>query len=85
MPIREDLAYEEREMRTPYIYTGASDVDEALEKAYEAILDARNFRGYARATGTDVVKRDLSIAMAAGFFAVGALVCLLALWCLEVI
>lgn len=85
MGIREDLSYEKRETETPYIFTSARDIDVALEKAYLAILDVRSFREFAKATGTDVVKKSISTGMAAGFFIAGAAACLLVLWCLGVI
>lgn len=83
MSRREDLSY--KETKTPYIFTGASDIDEALDKALEAIRDARSFRDYARATGTDVVKRDVSLTAASMFFAAGVAFCAFVLWCLGVI
>lgn len=85
MAEREDLSYEKKETKTPYIFTGAKDIDGALERAYLAILDARSFREHAKATGTDVVKKGISAGMAAGFFIAGAAACLLALWCLGVL
>lgn len=85
MDRRNDLTYEKRETRAPYILTGAADVDEALENALNAVYDAKTFREYARATGIDVVKRNLSCGMATGCFACGAAACLLVLWLTGVI
>ena len=85
MPIREDLKYERRKTETPYILTGAADVDEALEIACQAVRDAKEFREYARATGIDVVKRGLSWGMATGCFACGVAFCAFALWLMGVI
>lgn len=85
MGIRKDLSYEKREEKIPYIFTGAADVDEALEIVLNAVYDAKAFRAYARATGTDVVRTDVSLPMAAGCFAAGAVACLFVLWCLGVI
>lgn len=85
MPRREDLAYEKRKTETPYIFTGASDIDEALEIARHAIWDAQTFRDYARVTGVDVIKKDISWGMAAGFFACGAAVCFSVLYFAGVI
>lgn len=85
MPIREDLTYEKRETKAPYIFTGAADIDEALENALNAVYDAKAFRAYARATGTDVVRADVSLPMATGCFACGAIACLLVLWLMGVI
>lgn len=85
MPIREDLTYERRGTEIPYIFTDAADVDEALENALNAVYDAKTFRAYARATGTDVVRTDVSLPMAAGCFACGAVACLLVLWLMGVI
>lgn len=85
MPLREDLTYEKRETKTPYISTGASDIDDALDIALSAVHDAQKFREYAKATGTDVVMRDIDWGMAAACFACGAAVCLLALWFMGVI
>ena len=85
MPIRKDLTYEKRETRTPYIITGAADIDEALEIARRAICDAERFRDYSKATGVDVVRTDLSWGMAAGCLACGAAACLLVLWLLGAI
>lgn len=82
---RNDLTYEKRETKAPYILTGAADVDEALENALNAVYDAKTFRAYARATGTDVVRTDVSLPMAAGCFACGAVACLLVLWFMGVI
>lgn len=82
---RNDLIYEKRETKAPYIYTGAMNIDEALEKALYAILDAQKFREYARATGIDVVKRGLSWGMATGCFACGVAFCAFALWLMGVI
>lgn len=77
---RNELTYEGRETKVPYTFTGASDIDEALENALNAVYDAKTFRAYARATGTDVVRTDVSILMTAGCFACGAVACLLGLW-----
>ena len=85
MGSREDLAYEKRETKVPYIFTGALDIDDALEKARFAIYDAQNFREYAKETGVDVVRRDVSLGMALGCFAAGSAACLFVLWCLGVI
>ena len=85
MGSRKDLAYEKREAKTPYIFTEASDIDEALEIAKSAIHDAQSFRDYSKATGVDVVKKDISLGMASGFFAAGAAFCAFVLWCLGVI
>lgn len=85
MSIRNDLTYEKRETKSPYILTGAADVDEALEIAFDAVYDAKTFRAYARATGTDVVRTDVSLPMAAGCFACGAAACLLVLCLMGVI
>ena len=85
MGCRNDLTYERRETKTPYILTGAADVDEALEIALNAVYDAKTFRAYARATGTDVVRTDVSLPMAAVFLACGAVACLLVLWFMGVI
>ena len=85
MPLREDLAYEKSGTEVPYIFTGASDIDEALEKAYHAILDAQKFREHAKATGVDVVKKDISWGMASGCFAAGVAFCALVLWLMGVI
>lgn len=85
MPIRNDLTYERRETKAPYILTGAADVDEALENALDAVYDAKTFRAYARATGVDVVRKDISWGMAAGCFACGVVACLLVLWLTGVI
>lgn len=86
MSRREDLSYEET--KTPYIFTGASDIDEALEMAVHAIYDAQSFRDYARATGVDAAKtvsRGISAGAASGFFAAGVAFCVFVLWCLGVI
>lgn len=85
MAIRKDLKYETCKTEIPYIFTGASDIDDALEKAINAIRDARSFREYSKATGIDVVRTDISLQLAAFCFACGAVACLLVLWCLEVI
>lgn len=85
MPIREDLTYEKRETKAPYILTGAADIDEALENALNTVYDAKTFREYARATGIDVVRTDVSLPMAAGCFACGAVACLLVIWLKGVI
>lgn len=85
MPIRNDLTYESRETKAPYILTDAGDIDEALEIAFNAVYDAKTFRAYARATGTDVVRTDISLPMAAGCLACGAIACLLVLWLMGVI
>lgn len=85
MGVRKDLSYEKRETKAPYIFTGAADVDEALESALNAVYDAKAFRAYARATGTDVVRTDVSLPMAAGCFACGVVACLLVLWLMGVI
>lgn len=85
MGLREDLSYEKKETKTPYIFTGASDIDEALEKAGFAIADAKKFREYAKATGVDVVREDLSTSLSVLFFVMGAAACLFVLWCLGVI
>lgn len=85
---RKDLAYEKRETKTPYIFTEASDIDEALEVATHAIYDAQSFRDYSKATGVDVVKtvsKGISAGTASGFFAAGVAFCAFALWCLGVI
>lgn len=85
---RKDLAYEKRETETPYIFTGASDIDEALEIAWCAVRDAKSFREYAKETGVDVVKtvsKGISAGTASGFFAAGVAFCAFALWCLGVI
>lgn len=82
---RKDLAYEKRETKTPYIFTEASDIDEALEIAWCAVRDAKSFREYAKETGVDVVRRDVSLGMALGCFAAGSAACLFVLWCLGVI
>ena len=82
---RNDLTYEKRETKAPYILTGAADVDEALENALDAVHDAKKFREYARATGVDVVRTDVSLPMAAGCFACGAVACLIVLWLTGVI
>lgn len=76
MPNREDLAYKSEVIETQYMYTSAADIDAALDKAHEAIHDARKFRDVARATGTDVVKYRLSTSKALLFFVMGALACL---------
>ena len=85
MPLRKDLTYEKHETKTPYILTGARDIDVALDKAHHAILDAKKFREYSKATGVDVVKRDISFNTAAGCFATGAASCALVLWLMGVI
>lgn len=85
MPIRNDLTYEKRETKVPYTFTGAVDIDDALEIACQAVYDAKEFRAYARATGTDVVRTDVSLPMAAGCLACGAVACLLVLWLMGVI
>ena len=85
MPIREDLTYAKRETKAPYILTGAADIDDALEIACQAVRDAKEFREYARATGVDVVRTDVSLPMAAGCLACGAFACLLVLWLMGVI
>ena len=85
MSLREDLAYEKSRTEVPYIFTGASDIDEALDTARKAISDAMSFRGYAKATGTDVVRTDISFAMASGLFAAGVAFCALVLWVMGVI
>lgn len=85
MGLREDLSYEKKETEVPYIFTDAKDIDHALEKAFLAISDARSFREYARATGVDVVKEEISVGMASLCFAAGAVACLFVLWCLGVI
>lgn len=85
MGSRKDLSYEKREEKIPYIFTGARDIDGALDKAHYAILDAQKFREYAKATGVDVVRKDISWGMAAGFFACGAAVCFSVLYFAGVI
>ena len=85
MGCRNDLTYERRETKVPYILTDAGDIDEALEIAFDAVYDAKMFRAYARATGTDVVRTDVSLPMATGCFACGAVACLLVLWLMGVI
>lgn len=85
MALRKDLAYEKNETEVPYIFTGAQDIDAALDKALFAILDAQKFRERSRATGVDVVRKDVSWSMALGFFVAGAVCCFLVLWCLGVI
>ena len=85
MALRKDLAYEKSETEVSYIFTGAADIDESLEKALLAVLDAQKFRERSRATGVDVVRKDVSWSMALGFFVAGAVCCLLVLWCLGVI
>ena len=56
MPIREDLTYTSQEEKVPYIFTSASNIDEAIEAARHAVNDIESFRSYAKATGVDVVK-----------------------------
>lgn len=85
MPLREDLTYEKRKTETPYIFTGARDIDGALDKAYYAILDAQKFREHAKATGVDVVRKDISLAVATGCFAAGVAFCVLVLGLMGVI
>lgn len=85
MPFRKDLTYEARVTKTPYISTGASDIDDALDIALSAVYDAQKFRSYSKATGVDVVRKDISWDMAAGCFACGVLACLLVLWFMGVI
>ena len=91
MGLREDLAYEKRETETPYIFTGASDIDEALEIAWCAVRDAKSFREYAKGSGIDKVKTveatkwGVSYGTAAACFVAGAACCLLVIWCLGVI
>ena len=88
MGSRKDLAYEKREAKTPYIFTEASDIDEALEIARHAIYDAQSFRDYSKATGADVAKavsKGTSIGVASGIFAAGVAFCAFVLWCLGVI
>lgn len=85
MPRRKDLTYEKHETEIPFILTGASDIDEALEIASDAVYDARKFREHSKATGVDVVRTDVSFPMAAGCFACGAAACLLVLWVMGVI
>ena len=87
MACREDLTYEKRETKTLNAITGAADIDEALKKALYAIYDAQSFREYAKATGTDVVKKDskVSVGMALGCFIAGFLTFFLILLCSGVI
>lgn len=85
MGSREGLSYEKRETKTLRTFTDATDIDKALEKAVYAIYDAQSFREYARATGVDVVKEEISVGMASLCFTAGAVACLLVLWCLGVI
>ena len=85
MGSRKDLSYEKRETEVPYIFTGAEGIDEALEIARHAIYDAQSFREYGKATGVDVLKKDISVGMALGCFATGVAACLFVLWCLGVI
>lgn len=55
MGSRKDLSYEKKEMETPYIYTEAKDMGEALRIASLAIEDAKSIWGYAKATGIEPV------------------------------
>lgn len=85
MGLRKDLTYEKKETKSPFILTDAHDVDDAIDKAYEAIRDARSFREYAKATGTDVIQYDISVKAAVLLFFAGIATCLLFLWGLGVI
>lgn len=85
MGSRPDLSYKKSEEKVPYIMTGARDIDDALDKAFWAISDAQDFRSYAKATGTDVVRTDISVGMAFGCFAAGAIACAFVFWCCGVI
>lgn len=90
MAWRGDLTYEKRETETPYIFSDASDIDEALRIARCAILDAESFRDYAKATGVDVVKEKVVNKRIIGWSAVtsfifGAIACFLFLWVIRVI
>lgn len=58
MAEREDLSYEKKETKTPYIFTEAKDMDEALKIAHFAIEDAKSFWGHAKATGCYVPKTE---------------------------
>lgn len=78
MGSRKDLSYEKKEMETPYIYTEAKDIDEALRIASLAIKDAKSFWGYAKAIGIESVaakeepERMPSASTKAGYFVLGA-------------
>ena len=88
MGSRKDLSYEKKETETPYIFTGAEGIDEALEIARHAIYDAQSFRDYSKATDGEEPKaagKGISVGMASGFFAAGAAFCAFVLWCLGVI
>lgn len=85
MPLLEDLSYEKRETKTLRTITNATNVDEALENALYAIYDARGFREYAKATGVDVVKKDIGWGLAAACFISGAACCLIVLYGMGVI
>ncbi|WP_417046250.1 hypothetical protein [Enorma massiliensis] len=58
MAEREDLSYEKKETKTPYIFTEAKDMDEALKIAHFAIEDAKSFWGHAKATGCYAPKTE---------------------------
>lgn len=88
MAEREDLSYEKKETKTPYIFTEAKDMDEALKIAHFAIEDAKSFWGHAKATGCYVPKTalnskprtdpwDIAISFAAGILLGMLLACLL--------
>ena len=80
MPLREDLSYEKRETKTLRTITNATNIDEALEKALYAIYDAQSFREYAKATGADVVKKDVGWSLAEVSLISGAACCLFVLY-----
>lgn len=85
MPLRKDLTFERSGTEVPYLYTDAKDIDEALRKATFALRDAQSFREYAKATGTDVVKKEFDWSWAAICFVFGVCCCLLVLISLGVI
>lgn len=72
MQYRPDLTFKREVSKTPFLYTNAGDIDEAIDIARKAISDVIDFREYAKATGTDVVKREPSPRAIACSFAAGA-------------
>lgn len=80
MKPRPDLKFTKEVSKTPVLYTDARDIDEAIDIARKAIYDAIDFRDYAKATGTDVVKSKPSGGAIACSFAAGAVAGSLALF-----
>lgn len=78
LPKREDLAYERRETETPYIYTEAKNMNDALNLALFAIGDAKSCWDYSKATGAEPVTtkagsdQPQSSLAQAGYFVAGS-------------